>query len=81
MTAKPTNTPRTLAVRAATPAMSDAAYANQSYVRLLAEARAAGHVLAAPRTVAGVLTCHDDWCELLNGRGPCNCEPELEFSP
>ncbi len=22
---------------------------------------------------------HDSWCDQLNGRGPCNCEPELEF--
>jgi hypothetical protein len=20
---------------------------------------------------------HDGWCDLLNGRGPCNCEPEV----
>lgn len=20
---------------------------------------------------------HDDWCDLLNGKGPCNCEPEV----
>ena len=20
---------------------------------------------------------HDAWCDLLNGRGPCNCEPEV----
>lgn len=22
--------------------------------------------------------CHDDWCDLLNGRGSCNCEPEVD---
>ena len=21
---------------------------------------------------------HDDWCALLAGTGPCNCEPEVE---
>jgi hypothetical protein len=21
---------------------------------------------------------HDDWCDLLAGRGPCNCEPEVD---
>jgi hypothetical protein len=20
---------------------------------------------------------HDDWCDLVNGRGECNCEPEI----
>jgi len=20
---------------------------------------------------------HDVWCDLLNGKGPCNCEPEI----
>ena len=20
---------------------------------------------------------HDDWCDLLSGEGPCNCEPEV----
>jgi len=20
---------------------------------------------------------HDDWCQLLNGTGPCNCDPDL----
>lgn len=24
------------------------------------------------------LTLHDDWCEFLNGRGPCNCEPIIQ---
>jgi hypothetical protein len=20
---------------------------------------------------------HDDWCDLLTGKGPCNCDPEV----
>jgi hypothetical protein len=24
---------------------------------------------------------HDDWCDLLNHRGFCNCEPTVEFVP
>jgi hypothetical protein len=20
---------------------------------------------------------HDDWCDFLAGRGPCNCEPDI----
>ena len=23
------------------------------------------------------LILHDEWCDLLNGKGPCNCEPEV----
>jgi len=22
---------------------------------------------------------HDDWCDQLNGRGTCNCEPEIKI--
>lgn len=22
---------------------------------------------------------HDDWCDAINGRGYCNCRPELEL--
>lgn len=22
---------------------------------------------------------HDDWCDFLNGRGPCNCNPEIRI--
>lgn len=24
---------------------------------------------------------HDDWCDYLNGRGPCNCEPDITIAP
>lgn len=24
-----------------------------------------------------IVVSHDDWCDLLAGRGPCNCEPEV----
>jgi hypothetical protein len=22
---------------------------------------------------------HDDWCNLLSGKGPCNCDPEVQL--
>ena len=22
---------------------------------------------------------HDDWCALLDGRGPCNCDPDIKL--
>ena len=28
-----------------------------------------------PGTIQRVETQHDDWCDLLNGRGYCNCNP------
>ena len=27
-----------------------------------------------------IAVAHDDWCEFLNGRGVCNCDPNLELS-
>jgi hypothetical protein len=26
-----------------------------------------------------VAVCHDDWCRLLEGKGPCNCNPEVRM--
>lgn len=31
-----------------------------------------------PGTVSAVTIAHDDWCDLINGRGGCNCDPDLE---
>jgi hypothetical protein len=28
-------------------------------------------------TIATV--AHDDWCLLLNGKGECNCDPEISY--
>lgn len=33
---------------------------------------------ALPVGVCSVTIRHDDWCDLLHGRGPCNCDPEVE---
>jgi hypothetical protein len=42
--------------------------------RLLAAHRAG----AVPPGVRVVEVRHDAWCALLAGRGPCNCDPEVE---
>lgn len=31
-----------------------------------------------PGTAYIVKILHDDWCDLLAGRGPCNCDPEVQ---
>jgi hypothetical protein len=33
----------------------------------------------APGTVRIVHVRHDHWCALLNRRGPCDCNPDLEM--
>lgn len=34
----------------------------------------------SPGTVAEAIVCHDDWCDLLNSRGACNCTPEVRVT-
>jgi len=31
-----------------------------------------------PGTVNHVAVLHDDWCDLLSRKGPCNCDPKLQ---
>jgi hypothetical protein len=33
--------------------------------------------LLQPGQLYTVAVAHDDWCDLLAGRGPCNCNPEV----
>jgi hypothetical protein len=40
---------------------------------------AARHNLPKPGTVNHISIAHDDWCDLLSGNGPCNCEPEVQM--
>ena len=28
-------------------------------------------------TVFHAIVAHDEWCDLIAGRGPCNCNPEV----
>lgn len=32
-----------------------------------------------PGTVSHISVAHDDWCDLLARRGPCSCNPDVEF--
>lgn len=41
----------------------------------MSQARAQG--LLKPGTVHVIDVYHDDWCALLKGIGPCNCNPEV----
>ncbi len=49
-------------------------YADKVLARI-AEARARGQL--RPGTVHVVNVQHDEWCNLLNGLGPCNCNPDV----
>jgi hypothetical protein len=33
-----------------------------------------------PGTVSEAIIRHDDWCDLLGTRGPCNCNPEIHMT-
>jgi hypothetical protein len=34
-----------------------------------------------PGTVNHVSIAHDDWCDLLAGKGACNCDPDVVVLP
>ncbi len=38
---------------------------------------ATDHNPPKPGTVCHVSIAHDDWCDMLAGRGPCNCDPKV----
>lgn len=44
--------------------------------KLIAECEA-GRIPTKPGAALAVSILHDDWCDLMNGRGVCNCEPEI----
>jgi hypothetical protein len=54
-------------------------YEDQPYVKQQAAALRLGMIPAGAYT--DVYISHDDWCDLLNKRGFCNCEPTVEFVP
>jgi hypothetical protein len=33
---------------------------------------------AVPGKLVEMAILHDDWCDLLSGKGGCNCEPEVK---
>ena len=45
---------------------------------MIAAAMAAGQV--RPGTVHHVLVYHDDGCAQLEGRGPCDCDPDIRMA-
>lgn len=45
--------------------------------RYVAKVLALAATLPSEPAVHHMTVLHDDWCDLLNGRGACNCEPEL----
>jgi hypothetical protein len=42
---------------------------------------AAAELAAQPGTLKHIEVRHDDWCDLLNGRGKCNCNPAVHAGP
>jgi hypothetical protein len=40
----------------------------------------AAGVQSEPGTVSEAIIRHDDWCDLLTSRGPCNCNPEIQIT-
>lgn len=50
-----------------------------NYMRqLLCEAARLGMESGVKRGEAYITTvAHDSWCKLLNGKGDCNCDPEV----
>lgn len=52
--------------------MTNAEYLAQPYTD-----KAAALLKSLGAGVHHVTIYHDDWCNLTNGRGPCNCNPEV----
>jgi hypothetical protein len=48
-----------------------------NYLRKLLEATA--HNPARPGEVRHIRVVHDEWCSLIAGRGPCDCDPSIEI--
>lgn len=47
----------------------------------LAKILALGETLPRRPGVHHVSVIHDDWCNLLSEKGPCNCDPEIGPMP
>jgi hypothetical protein len=48
-----------------------------NYVRKLDEATA--RVPLKPGEVRHISVVHDNWCSLIAGKGPCDCNPSIEI--
>jgi hypothetical protein len=49
-----------------------------NYLLALADALACGDFRPQPGEVYAASIHHDDWCAFLAGRGPCDCNPDIE---
>jgi hypothetical protein len=47
-----------------------------NYWWMILEAIASG-AIPPPGEIAIMTVLHDDWCALLSGSGPCDCDPEI----
>jgi len=56
----------------------DATIPQHNHQRKLRELARQGRLSTAPGVVSGISVYHDDWCALINGRGVCNCDPEIQ---
>lgn len=53
---------------------SDGGEIRDNHVRKIAAMLAAGEI----GTGCGAIdVLHDDWCDRVNDRGPCNCDPDV----
>ena len=48
-----------------------------NYLRKLVEAT--GRNPAKPGEVRHIRVIHDEWCSMIAGRGPCDCDPSIEI--
>lgn len=54
--------------------ITEAEYAAQPYYEKI---KALGLDLS-PGTIQHINILHDDWCQLIKGSGPCNCNPDVQ---
>lgn len=48
-----------------------------NHTRKLLAMLASGELKPTPGEFRNVHVAHDDWCALLKGIGPCNCDPDI----
>ena len=51
-----------------------------NHQRKILELINAGQISTAPGAVSQLDILHDDWCALLAGAGPCDCDPEVKVT-
>lgn len=48
-----------------------------NHQRKLVELVNQGKLPITPGAMHAIEVAHDDWCALINNRGPCNCDPDI----